>query len=251
MMKTLIVILFLALFLALENLFPFFEKRKFKSQIKHDVKNIIIGLINVVVVALFFTFLWAKVSVSSFAINFGILNQLNLSYVVSLILAIILFDIWMYWWHRFNHKLPFLWKFHKMHHTDTLMDSTSAFRFHMVEIIFSSIGRLAIIPILGISLSQLLIYELILLPIIIFHHSNINLPKRIDYLLRLFIVTPNHHRIHHSKIQRETDSNYSSIFSFWDKLFVSYNKRKDYRKISLGLDVKEQSFVEMIKDPWR
>ncbi|RME77394.1 sterol desaturase family protein, partial [Candidatus Woesearchaeota archaeon] len=223
MIKEVIVIVSLIFFFVAEHVFPFFSQRSYKTLFKHDIKNIFIGLINAVVVAAFFVALWQKVSVSSFAQNFGLLNLLGTKFdvfaqgsVASLLLALLLFDLWMYWWHRLNHVIPFFWKFHQAHHTDTLMDSTSAFRFHTIEIVFSSIARLLVIPLLGMSMDQLLFYESILLPVIIFHHSNINLPKRLDSSLRLIIVTPNHHRVHHSKIRRETDSNYSSIFSFWD-----------------------------------
>ena len=168
--------------------------------------------------------------------------------------AIVLFDLWMYLWHRANHRISFLWRFHRTHHSDTEMDSTSALRFHFGEIIFSSILRLLVIPLIGISYAELLTYEIILQPIIIFHHSNVALPEKLDRILRAVLVTPNMHRVHHSQIQNETDSNYSSIFSWWDRLAGTFKRREDTKTIVFGLtyfrELQWQSFVGMLRTPF-
>ena len=121
-----------------------------------------------------------------------------------------------------------------MHHTDDAVDTTTALRFHLGEMILSSITRLAVIPLLGIQLPHLVVYELILQPVILFHHSNIALPERLDRWMRLFVVSPNMHRVHHSDIPLETNSNYASIFSVWDRIWGSYGKREN-RTIHYGL----------------
>src|SRR5215813_5385924 len=118
--------------------------------------------------------------------------------------AILLFDAWMYLWHRANHQLDFLWRFHRVHHSDPEMDVTTAIRFHAGEILISSALRLAVIPLLGITNRQLLVYEMLLLPVILFHHSNVLIPERLDAILRLVIVTPAIHRVHHSRLRAET-----------------------------------------------
>ena len=156
----------------------------------------------------------------------------------------------MYLWHRANHKIPLLWRFHRMHHIDRKMDSTTGLRFHPGEFMFSSSLRLIVIPFLGINAMQLFFYEIILQPIIIFHHSNIALPEKFDRLFRVFIVTPNMHRVHHSQEIFETNSNYASIFSFWDRLFITFKKRKNTLTINYGLkkfkDKNWEKFSKMI-----
>jgi sterol desaturase/sphingolipid hydroxylase (fatty acid hydroxylase superfamily) len=130
-----------------------------------------------------------------------------------------------------------------VHHADKEMDASTGVRFHPIEIILSSMVRMAIIPLLGIQAGQLLMYELVLLPIILFHHSNIRLSETVDRILRLVIVTPHMHRLHHSDIKSETNSNYASVFSFWDKLFNSYTMRSIETGFQLGLG-KQFSLIE-------
>jgi sterol desaturase/sphingolipid hydroxylase (fatty acid hydroxylase superfamily) len=133
-------------------------------------------------------------------------------------LAVLMLDGWMYLWHRASHRLPFLWPFHQVHHSDTEMDASSAVRFHPVEILLSGWLRTGVVLLLGITLPQMLLYETLLMPVIFFHHSNCRFPERLDKFLRLLITSPAMHRVHHSPVQSATDSNYSSIFSFWDRL---------------------------------
>jgi len=116
------------------------------------------------------------------------------------------------------------------------MDATTAIRFHIGEILISSALRLALIPLLGITVNQLLVYEMLLLPVILFHHSNVRFPEWLDALLRLVIVTPAVHRVHHSRFWMETNSNYSSVFSFWDRIAGTFRLRRDGRPVNFGLD---------------
>ena len=141
-----------------------------------------------------------------------------------------------------------------MHHSDREMDVTSAARFHIGELIFSSVLRLGILPLLGMELWQLILYEVMLLPVIQFHHSNVYLPERWDRLLRTIIVSPNMHRVHHSRIRLETDSNYSSVFSFWDRLARTFRRRENVEEIKFGLvefdDAKRQTILGMLRTPF-
>lgn len=122
-----------------------------------------------------------------------------------------------------------------MHHADKELDASSGVRFHTGEIILSDTFRLAVIPIIGVQLEQLLIYNAVLLPVVLFHHSNIKLNETLDQWLRLFIVTPHILRLHHSDIKTETDSNYGSVFSIWDRLFSSYTMRPIKTDFRFGL----------------
>ena len=216
----------LGLCLWMESFFPLFMDRTGKMRLIHVVRNITVGLVNGVVLT--FGFMWL---VSS-SIRWGELHQIGLLYRFNLepgmdwIVGFIAFDLWMYFWHRANHQLSFLWRFHRVHHSDPAVDSSSALRFHVGEMVISTLLRLLVIPVLGIRLSDLLLYEIILEPVILFHHSNIAFPATLDRWMRILVVSPNMHRVHHSDIPEETNSNYASIFSFWDRLFRTYVQRE-------------------------
>jgi sterol desaturase/sphingolipid hydroxylase (fatty acid hydroxylase superfamily) len=142
-----------------------------------------------------------------------------------------------------------------MHHSDRQLDATTSIRFHPGEIFLSGIARLAVIPLLGMELWQLLLYEAVLLPVILFHHSNMRLPLWLDHGLLALIVTPAMHRVHHSRWKQETDSNYGSVFPYWDRLLGSFRLRQDARAIQLGLDEFQEpewhSIKGMLKTPLR
>jgi sterol desaturase/sphingolipid hydroxylase (fatty acid hydroxylase superfamily) len=150
--------------------------------------------------------------------------------------AVLLLDAWTYIWHRLNHAVPVFWRFHRVHHADARMDVTTASRFHLGEIVLSSILRIPLIVVLGIDLWELIAYETVMFAVVQLQHANIVLPDRVDRFLRLLIVTPAMHKVHHSRWRPETDSNYSSLFSFWDRIGRSFQIRKDLTSLSMGLD---------------
>ncbi|MBI4115175.1 MAG: sterol desaturase family protein [Candidatus Omnitrophica bacterium] len=236
----------------MEGIFPLFQGRD--DRFRHALPNLGIGVLNGLIISLLFSTVTLKVMHFAESRSWGLLHQLSLSSWIEGAFAFVLFDLWMYVWHVANHQIPFLWRFHRMHHSDLELDATSALRFHTGEIVFSSLLRLIVIPLIGMQFIQLLIYELCLQPIIIFHHSNVALPEKIDRIFRAIIVTPNMHRVHHSQIRSETDSNYSSIFSFWDRIVKSFHKRKDTRTLVYGLPYLQekewQSLLGMIKTPF-
>jgi sterol desaturase/sphingolipid hydroxylase (fatty acid hydroxylase superfamily) len=163
--------------------------------------------------------------------------------------------MWQYWWHRFNHEIKFFWRFHAVHHSDADMNASTAIRFHTFEIMMSSCLRLLVLPLAGVTVAHLLVYETLLLPIILFQHSNIRIPFKVDSCLRWLIVTPWMHWVHHSRYQPETDSNYSSLLSIWDRLFGSFRLNRHPETISLGLDSfpdKEwKSLLSVLKSPFK
>jgi sterol desaturase/sphingolipid hydroxylase (fatty acid hydroxylase superfamily) len=170
--------------------------------------------------------------------NFGVLHWLGdgIPTWAGAIVAVLLFDIWTYGWHRMNHRVPFFWRFHKVHHSDPNMDVTTANRFHFGEIILSSMLRVPVLILIGADLWHLALYEAILFPVVQFHHANVSIGPWMDRFLRLFITTPEMHKVHHSRWQPETDSNYTSLLSVWDRVFRSFRLRKDPHEISFGLD---------------
>ena len=231
---TLIAALGLILLLGLESWAPAASGRH--HRFRHAARNLMLGLPNTAASVLLAAPLIAWVSLWAESSGFGLLRLAQLPSIIATIMAILLFDGWMYLWHRSNHEINFLWRFHRVHHSDPEMDATTATRFHTGEILISSALRLAVIPLLGITVGQLLAYEMLLLPVILFHHSNVQFPEKMDRWLRLLIVTPAIHRVHHSRLRDETDSNYSSVFSFWDRIAKTLRLRWDGQPVNFGLN---------------
>lgn len=223
----------LAVIWLLESWLPFVTGRK--NRTRHALRNITLALVNLAALSLFMALVTAGVAEWAESNNFGLLRWVNFPFWLSTVLAILLIDCWMYLWHRANHEIPFLWRFHRVHHSDPSLDVTTALRFHTGEIIISSVLRLLVVPLIGASLWQVLLYEALLLPVIQFHHSNVRVSDRADRALQLLIASPYMHRIHHSRLRAETDSNYSSIFSVWDRLFRSFRYRRDVENLNFGL----------------
>ncbi len=228
----------LALMWLIEGLIPMFEKRR--GRVRHDASNVALGVVNALVASFFFAGAtlvateWARTS------SFGVLHWLGAEGVWAFALGFVLFDLWQYVWHRLNHRVPFLWRFHAVHHADRELSASSGLRFHTGEIVLSTTARLAVLPLLGMTVGQVLLYEAVLLPVILFHHGNVGVPAGADRCLRWLIVTPWMHWVHHSDYQPETDSNFSSVFSFWDRIFGSFRLVADPRALTLGLEDMER-----------
>jgi sterol desaturase/sphingolipid hydroxylase (fatty acid hydroxylase superfamily) len=233
-LPTLIAAGVLVLLVGLESLAPAVADRR--HRLRHATRNLTLGLLNALAVTLPFTPLIAQADLWAEESGFGLLRMIPLPAMAKTVAALLLFDGWMYLWHRANHELGFLWRFHQVHHSDPEVDATTAVRFHTGEILLSSMLRLIVIPLLGITLAQLLVYEMLLLPVILFHHSNVQFPEWLDRRLRAGIVTPAIHRVHHSRLRSETDSNYSSVFSFWDRIAGTLRLRPGGEPVSFGLD---------------
>ena len=233
-LPTLVTAFGLILLLTVESWLPAAGNRR--GRLRHATRNLTLGLLNASVVALLVAPLIVNIAGWSEGSRIGLLNLMNLPAPVATVIAILLFDLWLYLLHRANHKFGFLWRFHRMHHSDPEMDATTALRFHTGEVLISAALRLAVIPLLGIALWQLLIYESLMAPVIMFHHSNVKFPEKADRWLRVLIATPAIHRTHHSRLRFETDSNYSIIFSFWDRLCGTFRLRNDRSPVDFGLD---------------
>ena len=244
-------ILVLLVLWLLETWLPLFADRP--RRLRHAARNLGVASLNLAVIGLGFAAAAASAAEWAESARFGLLNRWSGPLWMELLAALVLFDAWMYLWHRANHAVPFLWRFHRMHHSDPEVDATTGLRFHIGEIVISSTLRLAVIPLLGMQLWQVILNETLLLPVIAFHHSNVALPEAWDRRLRAVIVSPNMHRVHHSDWQPETDSNFSSIFSWWDRIGKSFRLRKDVRSLRYGLrefDGEEwQSLWGLLKTP--
>ncbi len=222
----------LAVLWAWETWLPFFERRE--RRLRHAGRNLAVALLNTVVLAVAFstgiTFVagWAQER------GLGLLHVLGLGSPARLVLALVLLDGWMYLWHRANHTIPLLWRFHRMHHSETEMDVTTATRFHLGEHVGASVLRAGLIPLLGFEVWQLIVYDTLLIAVTMLHHANVSL-GRYDRWLRWLIVTPYMHKVHHSSWRPETDSNYSTVFSVWDRLARTFRMRADPKTLQFGL----------------
>ena len=180
-----------------------------------------------------------------FARQWGIIPFLNLNPITGIILGLVVWDIFNYWWHRFNHRISFLWRFHKVHHVDTHVDVTTSLRFHPGELFISAIVKSTWVLALGPSIWAFVIFETAITTASQFHHSNIDFPDKIEYPLRKLFVTPRYHTSHHTVTPRTGNANFSAIFIFWDKIFATYNEPDREEMKLLGLCKGRESYLSV------
>jgi len=235
--KMVLSLVILFLLVAFETASPFFAfyRGRTKERVRSDIRNLVLGSANAMLVAAVFVGLWFWAARWAEHHGFGLLNWVRLTGWLHAVAAFVLLDLWMYWWHRWNHALPFFWRFHRVHHSDPHMDVTTASRFHFGEIMMSSALRVPVIVLLGVQLWEVVLYETIMFTIVQIHHANIGFPAWMERLLRRGLVTPGIHKVHHSDIPAETDSNYGAFSTLWDQCFGSFRPRPDLDKIKFGL----------------
>ncbi len=170
----------------------------------------------------------------------GLFNQLTLPLWFEVVLTVMLLDFVIYLQHRLFHSRPLLWRLHRMHHTDLDLDVTSGNRFHPLEIIISMVIKLAVVALFGTPPVGVLVFEVVLNASSQFNHGNIRIPLELDKWLRLLLVTPDMHRVHHSVIPRETDSNFGFNLPWWDRLCGTY--RPQPREGHLGMTIGLREF---------
>ncbi|WP_421854188.1 sterol desaturase family protein [Oricola sp.] len=169
--------------------------------------------------------------------GWGLFPALGVHPLIAGMLAFLILDFAVWLEHLASHKIPILWRIHRMHHADNGFDVTTALRFHPLEIVLSMLWKAGIVVALGAPVMAVLLFEIVLNGTAMFNHSNIDLPRRADRLIRLAIVTPDMHRVHHSSTPRETDSNYGFNFSIWDRLFRTYvaQPKLGHERMEIGL----------------
>ena len=175
--------------------------------------------------------------------GFGLMPLLSLPGWLETILILLVLDLVIYGQHVASHRIPMFWRFHQVHHADLDLDATSGLRFHTVEILISMGIKCVAAILLGARPSDVILFEIVLNATAVFNHSNVRMPLVIDRVLRLFVVTPDMHRVHHSVLRDETNSNFGFNLPWWDRIFGTYRDqpRGDHANLVLGLPEMRQS----------
>jgi|SRR6056297_1276437 len=219
--------------------------------------NLAIGVIDTLLLRFGFPVLAVAYAIDVAGRDAGLLGRLDLHPVLGFVLAILVLDLVIYWQHRLMHRIPLLWRLHRVHHADRGFDVTTAVRFHPIEIALSMGLKLVVIRVLGPDPLAVLTFELMLSLGSLWTHTDIALPKPVDRAARWLFVTPSMHRIHHSTWQPETDSNYGFHLSIWDRLFRSYRNepKQPERTMQIGLDEymddRDQGLLSLLINPFR
>jgi sterol desaturase/sphingolipid hydroxylase (fatty acid hydroxylase superfamily) len=230
--RPLLACLFVALLL-LQWRFPL--RRHYFSVIKRLVRNFVLSIPGFAIVRLAMLPIPLMLAVWAQRKHIGVLNWLPFPRWAAVIATFLLMDYAYWWWHWANHMVPVFWRFHNVHHTDLDLDVSTAARFHFGEMIFS-IGFLSLaVLVFGIAPLMLIVFFITFEAATLFHHSNWRLPIKLERILNLIIVTPRMHGIHHSIVQRETNSNWGTIFCWWDKLHRTLRRDIPQDEITIGV----------------
>lgn len=184
--------------------------------------NLGIVVLNSLVLRLVFPLAAVSVALLGEARGWGLLQAAQLPAWLEVAVAVILLDFAIYLQHVLFHAVPLLWRLHRMHHTDLEFDVTTGARFHPIEILLSMIIKLGVVAALGAPAVAVLVFEVLLNASSMFNHANVRLPERLDRVLRRIVVTPDMHRVHHSVVPRETNSNFGFNLPWWDRIFGTY-----------------------------
>src|SRR6516162_6815789 len=189
--------------------------------------------------------------------GFGLLNLIALPRWASIVISVVILDLAIYLQHVLFHAVPALWRLHRMHHADLEFDVSTGLRFHPIEILLSMLIKFAVVAALGAPALSVLIFEVLLNATSMFNHANIRIPLGIDLMLRWLVVTPDMHRVHHSVLARETNSNFGFNLPWWDRLFGTYRAQPaaGHEAMTIGIDQfrepTEQRLDRMLTQPFR
>ena len=201
--------------------------------------NLSLVVINALLLRLMFPVAATVAAVMAAQNDWGLVPQLGLPFILAVGLSVVLLDLVIYLQHRVFHAVPFLWRLHRVHHADQDFDVTTGVRFHPLEILLSMLIKIATVLILGPPVVAVIVFEVILNASAMFNHGNINLPQRLDGILRRLIVTPDMHRVHHSVEPQETDRNFGFFLSAWDRLFRTYQAQPAEGHVGMQIGLRE------------
>ncbi|MEM7070035.1 MAG: sterol desaturase family protein [Pseudomonadota bacterium] len=231
--------IFIGLFVLLALLEYLMPRRSPKPvKARRWMTNWAIVIIDSVVVRLLFTGAAVGAALWAEANGYGLFNQIETPDWVALAVSFIILDFAIWFAHWASHKVPVLWSVHRMHHADVDFDVTTGIRFHPVEIVLSMLWKFVIVIGFGAPALAVLVFEIVLNGTSMFNHSNLRLPIALDRVLRMLIVTPDMHRVHHSIIHNETDSNYGFNLAIWDRLFRTYcdQPSRGHDQMTIGIE---------------
>ena len=226
-------------------------------RISRWLPNLAVGAMNILILRAAFPMLGLSLAVFAAGSGWGLLPLLGTPDAVSFLLSLLALDFLIWAQHRLFHQLPWLWRLHRMHHTDPDFDVTTAVRFHPFEAIISMAIKSAAIVALGIGPVAFLVFEILLSSTSLFNHGNLRLPAGIDRALRLFIVTPDMHRVHHSVIASEQNSNFGFNLPWWDYLFATYQAQPTggHEDMEIGTrsfdTVNDQYLAKLLVQPFK
>jgi sterol desaturase/sphingolipid hydroxylase (fatty acid hydroxylase superfamily) len=215
-----VIVVSMTIMLLLERFAPL--RQRVEPVPRHTIRNLSTGAISLAFMSLLQAPLLIPVAAWTTRHDFGLVNWLSLGSPWSLVVSLICLDYTLWWWHRASHLIPFLWRFHLVHHVDLDLDSSTALRFHFGELILSICYRAAQIALIGATPFSVWLWQTILFASILFHHGNVRMPFGLERLLVRILVTPRMHAVHHLARRDLTDSNWSSILSVWDYLHRTY-----------------------------
>ncbi|MBI3707501.1 MAG: sterol desaturase family protein [Proteobacteria bacterium] len=226
-------------------------------RIKRWPSNVGIVALDTLLVRLVFPTAAVGVALSAETNGWGLFHAMKAPTWLAVIASVILLDLAIYLQHVLFHAVPVLWRLHRMHHADLEFDVTTGVRFHPLEILLSMAIKLGVVAALGTPPVAVLIFEMLLNATSMFNHGNVNLPQRLDRVLRRFVVTPDMHRVHHSVVPRETNSNFGFNQPWWDRLFGTYRAEPaaGHEGITVGIgqfrDARELRLDRMLLQPFR
>jgi len=210
-------------------------RRAVESKLRRTGRNLTVAGLGLATVAILQTPILMPVSLWTMRHRFGLLNWAGARGAIRVLAVVLLLDYTLWLWHRLNHTVPFLWRFHRVHHVDRDMDVSTGVRFHFGELGLAVFVRALQIAVIGADPVSVAVFQTLLFASVLFHHSNIRLPIWIEKRLVRLIVTPRMHGIHHSAIQGESDSNWSSLLSIWDYLHRTAKLDVPQRHVTIGV----------------
>ncbi|WP_020405721.1 sterol desaturase family protein [Hahella ganghwensis] len=191
-------------------------------------------------------------------LQWGVLNWIPIPEWLVIILAFLVLDFAIYLQHRLFHRVPVLWRLHRMHHADPEIDVSTGVRFHPLEILLSMLIKIAVVIVLGAPALAVLLFEIVLNATSLFNHTNISLPAAVEKILRWVIVTPDYHRVHHSRIPEETDSNFGFNLPWWDRWLGTYRAQPLLGHLGMRIGLaefsdqpEEMKLGQMLTQPFR
>ncbi|MFD2919780.1 sterol desaturase family protein [Terrimonas rubra] len=244
----------LLLFWIIEGAIPLLPLRYKKNKLRHAAVNFGFTVIHLIIHT-FLAILIVMLSDWCREQDFGMVYWFNANVAGAIVIGVLALDFSSWLVHLVMHKVPLLWRFHLIHHSDNNVDVTTGLRHHPGDSLLRGIFFLLLIFVSGAPMYSVMIYQTLVVLATAFTHANISLPKRVDKALSYFLVSPNMHKVHHHWVQPYTDSNYGAVFSIWDHLFRTFTTL-DPKKIRYGLDKyypneKDEDFMALMKRPFQ